>query len=94
MLPIPTRHPVCALHINNSASGCLPSWFTPLVIISLPLMVLSLYCVTGSFTGTNHNCHGYVYNGTIKSVCGRGGGDWQVIACINVVLHANMYSRQ
>ena len=38
-------HPGCALHINNSASGSLSSCFTPLVIISLPLMVLCLYCV-------------------------------------------------
>ena len=55
-------HHGCALHINNSASSassCLPSCFTPLVIISLPLMVL--YFVTGSFTGTKHGGHGYEY---------------------------------
>ena len=48
---IKTLHHGCAHHINNSASsasGCLPSCITPLVIISLPLIVLrksTVYCV-------------------------------------------------
>ena len=60
---VPCTLDVLSTDCNKSASSCLSSCFTPLAITSNHLSptngaTVSLYYVTGSFTGTKHDGQG------------------------------------
>ena len=54
------HHGLAALHYNNSDGGCLPSHFTLLLVICLPLVLLISGCY-GELTGSNIRANGSDY---------------------------------